>query len=142
VGGACDIGAIEVGLSIDSISPQNTTTAGGVQVAILGGGFDDGVTIKVDGVQMTQGTGACANPPGDRCRVFTTVAHAAGTVAVVLTNPDGKTATGQYTFGTPNAAPQPKPPAGGNGNPAPQPNPRPSGATDPNQPDPAPPKRP
>ncbi|MEK7123384.1 MAG: IPT/TIG domain-containing protein, partial [Patescibacteria group bacterium] len=80
---------------ITSVSPDNGKLAGGTNVTITGGNFQNGAAITFDGVPATNvvfvsGTTITATTP----------AHAAGAVNVTVTNPDTQshTLTGGYTY--------------------------------------------
>jgi hypothetical protein len=68
----------------------------GEEVWVAGTGFLPGATLTLDGVTAVVRS---VNPSGTRI-VATTPVHEAGTVDVVVTNPDGPsvTLTGGYTF--------------------------------------------
>ena len=85
--------------TITSVDPSSGPTAGGTDVTITGTGFVlvFGFGVTFDGEQPTDFPG----PFSDTSITVTTPAHAAGTVDVVITNPDGQTATGSYTYGAP-----------------------------------------
>ena len=82
---------------ITSVDPSSGTTDGGTEVIITGTGFviAFGFSVTFDGEQ------AASFPvfPSDTSITVTTPAHAAGAVDVVVTNPDGQTATSSYTYG-------------------------------------------
>ncbi len=73
--------------SISGISPNVGPIAGGTVVTISGANFQAGATVTIGGVAATVGS-VSANSIG-----ATTGAHAAGTVDVVVTNPDTQSAT-------------------------------------------------
>jgi len=87
---------------IDSISPVSGVTTGGTTVTISGLGFLPGATVKfgasdATGVTVTQSaTITCVAPT-----------HAAGAVAITVTNPDGQnnTLANGYTYGAVNLTP-------------------------------------
>jgi IPT/TIG domain len=85
-------------VSITGVSPASGTTTGGTSVTISGSGFEAGATVTFGGVAASvssiSATSISAKTP----------AHAAGTVAVVVSNPDGTgaTANGAYTYTTPS----------------------------------------
>src|SRR5207253_1361021 len=80
--------------TITAISPNNGTTNGGTSVTISGTNFVSGATVSLGGVAATSVNVASASSI-----TATTPSHAAGTVDVVVTNPDGQVATltGGYT---------------------------------------------
>jgi cytochrome c peroxidase len=94
--------------AITSISPSSGNTGGGTFVTISGAGFSSGATVTFGGVP---GTNSFSSDTGIS---VTTPPHAAGTVNVVVTNPNGTTVTSvngfQYTAPsftsiTPNSGP-------------------------------------
>lgn len=84
--------------TLSSVTPNTGTTAGGTSVALAGTGFVTGATVTFGGVAAT--SVAVASPTSITA---TTPARAAGSVNVVVTNPDGQSSTlaGGYTYGTP-----------------------------------------
>lgn len=74
--------------TIVSLSPNSGGTGGGTQVTINGTNFVSGATAKFGGTNATGVTFVSAT----QLRA-TTPAKAAGTVAVLVTNPDGQSAT-------------------------------------------------
>lgn len=91
--------------TISGLSPNEGPTAGGTSVTLTGQNFL-GASVTVDGVTVTPGTHT------DTSIVFTTPAHAAGTVSVAVTTTGG-TALSSFTYVapptvtsvTPNAGP-------------------------------------
>ncbi len=83
---------------ITGIAPNVGTTGGDVSFGITGTGFLEGVSVTLGGIK--QGI----DMHGTSIDVYTT-AHAAGTVDVVVTNPDSQSATsiGGYTFVPPGS---------------------------------------
>ncbi len=84
-----------VGPTVSSVAPNSATTAGGVQVTITGANFVSVPTVTIGGVPATNVAFASASS------ILATVpAHAAGTVDVVVTNPDGQSGTlaGGFTY--------------------------------------------
>lgn len=81
-----------------SISPASGSTAGGTSVTISGTDFVSGATVTVGGTAATNVTVASATSI-----TATTPAHAAGSVNVIVTNPDGQsdTLTGAFTYVAP-----------------------------------------
>lgn len=81
-------------LSIAALSPNTGTMLGAMSVAISGGGFMPGATVQFGGVA------AVVNLVTSTTITVTVPAHAEGSVAVVVTNPDGHTASlaSAYTF--------------------------------------------
>jgi hypothetical protein len=88
MGGAAQAAA----LAITALSPDVGPVGGGITVRITGTGFAAGATVTVDGTQAT-----VTNPTSTTIDV-TTPAHAVGAVDVVVTNPDGKSATAPKKF--------------------------------------------
>ena len=92
--------AAPAGLTLRSMAPSAGPTVGSDFVRVFGQGFQDGATVTIDGVSVpvtrTNGTSA----PNGTFIEFRTLAHAEGTVDVVVTNPDGqsKTLAQSYTF--------------------------------------------
>ena len=89
------------GLSVTNITailPLSGPTTGGTTVAVTGSGFSSGATVTMGGV-------AVASVQVDSSTSIRVVApvHSAGTVDVVVTNPDGQTAAllGGYTYVAP-----------------------------------------
>jgi hypothetical protein len=72
---------------VTSIAPSRGSSTGATSVTILGTGFEAGVTVTFSG---TPGNVVVSSPGVLRA---TTPAHAAGDVAVVVTNPGGASAT-------------------------------------------------
>jgi PKD repeat protein len=73
--------------TISGISPNSGPLAGGTVVTISGTNFQAGATVSIGGVAASVGS-VSANSIG-----ATTGAHVAGTVDVVVTNPDTQSAT-------------------------------------------------
>lgn len=83
--------------AISSVSPSSGDTSGGTVVTITGSNFANGATVSFGGspasnVSFVSSTQVKASTP----------AHAAGSVNVAVTNPDGASATlaGGFTFGS------------------------------------------
>lgn len=96
-GAACDIGAYEaqaITLAVTGVSPATGSITGGTSVTITGTGFAPGATVTIGG---TAATNVVVNGAGTSIAA-TTTKHAAGTVSVVVTNPDGKSATLSNAF--------------------------------------------
>jgi len=74
--------------SVASISPAAGTTAGGTIVEIKGANFLSGATVTFDGVAATN-----IVVVSDSVITATAPAHASGSVAVIVANPSGLTAT-------------------------------------------------
>ena len=81
-----------------SVAPTSGTTAGGTAAVLTGTNFVTGATVTVGGTAATGVTVASATSID-----FTTPAHAAGAVDVVVTNPDAQSATlaGGFTYTAP-----------------------------------------
>src|SRR5262249_57278148 len=71
-----------------SAAPASGSTAGGTQLTLTGTNFASGATVSVGGIATTAVTVVSATTI-----TATTPAHAAGTVNVVVTNPDTRSAT-------------------------------------------------
>lgn len=82
--------------TITSVTPAVGPAAGGNTITIAGTNFDTNTNITVDGLACTTKTFVSATSM--TCLL---PAHAAGAVAVVVTNPDGITATDSYTYQDP-----------------------------------------
>jgi hypothetical protein len=82
-------------LTLLSVSPGAGPTVGGDFIRLFGSGFRSGANVTLDGVaaHVIRVTSTAIDAR--------TVAHAAGPVDVVVTNPDGQTGTlkAAYTFG-------------------------------------------
>jgi len=81
-----------------SVSPNTGSTGGSTTVSVTGSAFQIGATVTLGGAPVSafpNGTGTVLS--------FTTLAHAAGSVDVVVRNPDGQSVTlaGAYTFVAP-----------------------------------------
>ncbi len=78
-----------------SVSPASGTTAGAMPVTINGTGFQAGATVTFGGTAATN-----VNVGSGTSITATTPAHGAGTVDVVVTNPDDQSGTlsGGYTY--------------------------------------------
>jgi hypothetical protein len=91
------------GPTVTGVTPNSGSTAGGVQVTITGTGFTAVPTVTFGG---SAGTGvAFINSTQIRATV---PAHAAGAVAVIVSNPDGQSGVlaNGFTYAAPDA-PQP-----------------------------------
>ena len=89
-GAHCDAGAYELfpTPTVSSIVPVSGPTTGGTGVTITGTNFVSGATATLGGVAATSVTVV-----GATTITATTGAHAAGTVDVVVTNPDAQSGT-------------------------------------------------
>ncbi len=80
------------------VSPHIGSTSGGTTVSVTGSAFQVGAIVTLDGAPVR------ASPNDTATELFfTTPAHAAGTVNIVVRNPDGQSVTlfGAYTFAAP-----------------------------------------
>ncbi|HXG68590.1 MAG TPA: IPT/TIG domain-containing protein [Blastocatellia bacterium] len=75
-------------VTVTAISPNSGPTGGGTQVTITGSGFVTGTTVLIGGVAATS-----VRVIGSASLSAVTPAHAAGTVNVVVRNPDGQSDT-------------------------------------------------
>ena len=84
--------------SVSGITPNSGPTAGGTSVTINGSAFVSGATVSIGGTPATNVTFVNSGS-----LTATTPAHAAGTVNVVVTNPDTQsgTLTNGFTFNAP-----------------------------------------
>jgi len=91
---------------VESIDPSAGSTRGGESVVLTGMGFLADTAVSFGGVAAQ--TVAVLDSAGTRLRVVTPL-HAAGTVDIVVTNPDGRSATlsGGYGYVTPVRVAQP-----------------------------------
>jgi hypothetical protein len=92
--GCGDGGLHPTPLSVTRVSPNNGASAGATVVTISGTGFKAGATVTMNGVVTNT---LFVQPTAIS---VTTAAHAVGAVDVVVTNPDGQSAslTGGYTY--------------------------------------------
>ena len=74
--------------SISAISPNSGPVTGGTSVVISGQGFVAGTTVKFGGVPAASTQVSSGNTV-----TAVTASHSAGTVDVVVTNPDGRSAS-------------------------------------------------
>jgi hypothetical protein len=79
--------------SITSITPSSGEDAGGTVATISGTGFAQGASVKFDGIAATSVTVNNATSIN-----ATTPAHAVGSVAVLVTNPDAQTGSKPNAF--------------------------------------------
>ena len=84
--------------TVSSITPSSGPASGGTPVTITGSGFQAGATVSLGG---TAATGVSVS--SSTTITATTAAHAAGTVNVVVTNPDSQSGTlpSGYSYGNP-----------------------------------------
>ena len=81
-------------LDVTSISPISGPASGGTPVTITGSNFQSGATVTFDGIAATN---VAVNLLGTI--TAKTPAHPAGTVSVLVTNPDGQADTLINRFG-------------------------------------------
>lgn len=88
--------------TITGISPVTGSITGGTSITITGTGFVPGATVTIGGIGANN---VAVNGTGTSITA-TTAAHAAGAVSVVVTNPDGKSATlsNAYAYAPPGKA--------------------------------------
>jgi IPT/TIG domain-containing protein len=82
--------------TISSINPATGATGGGNIVTITGTNFANGATVKFG---STSALGVSVN--GTTSITATAPAHAAGSVTVTVTNPDGQSGTTNYVYADP-----------------------------------------
>ena len=87
---------------INSIAPTSGPNSGGTTISVAGGNFQTGATVTVGGVPATG-----VNVTSSSNLTAVSPAHAAGAVDVVVSNPDGQTATlaGSFTYTAPASGP-------------------------------------
>jgi IPT/TIG domain len=78
---------------ISTISPVAGTSAGGTSVTITGTGFSPGIGVNFGAIPA-----GSVSLTGSTSLTVTTPAHAAGSVTVSVTNMDGQSGTGSFTF--------------------------------------------
>jgi len=90
--------ALGPGPTVSGITPNSGSTSGGTSVTINGSAFVSGATVSIGGVAATS-----VSVANSTTITATTAAHAAGTVNVVVTNPDGQsgTLTSGFTYTSP-----------------------------------------
>ena len=102
-----------VGPHIEAVSPASGTSSGGTAVAITGVNFMPGSSLTIGGVPALR-----LEISSSGSLKATTAPHAPGSADIVLTNPDGQSATlplgFTYAVG-PDPAPAPAPFTGGGG---------------------------
>lgn len=91
-------GLITPAPSLTTVSPLSGPTTGGTSVTLAGQNFASGATVTFGGAAATSVVVVSATQI-----TATTPPHAQGSVNVVVTNPDGQSATlaGGFTFGAP-----------------------------------------
>ena len=87
---------------LSTVAPNNGPVSGGTSVVINGQGFVSGATVKFGGVPATS-----IQFGGSTTITAVTASHSAGTVDVVVTNPDGQSAsmTAGYVYIAPASPP-------------------------------------
>jgi len=102
VGAISSGSAVEIPLTMSNLNPSSGPDVGGTAITITGTGFQSGTTVKIDGkdaidVKVVSATEITAVTP----------AGSEGTAGLVVTNPDGKSATLKdgYTYMATPAAP-------------------------------------
>ena len=95
--------AAPAGLTLRLVSPSAGPTIGGDSIRIFGGGFQAGVTVTIDDAAVAVIRMAAAFIE------VRTLAHAAGTVDLVVTNPGGESRmlAASYSFATFSVAADP-----------------------------------
>lgn len=88
--------------TVSAISPNSGSTTGGTAVTIAGTNFQQGATVSIGGAGATS-----VNVASTTTITAVTPSHAAGTVNVVVTNPDNQSATlvNGFTYNTPPPPP-------------------------------------
>jgi hypothetical protein len=79
--------------TITSLEPSSGSTNGGTLVLIRGGDFHPDATVTIDGAPA-----AVTDREGTTGILITTPAHGPGQVTVVVTNPDGQSASGAFSY--------------------------------------------
>jgi hypothetical protein len=79
------------------VRPNIGSTSGGIQMIIIGTGFQYGLTLSVGGIT----TPFDYDDFGVDVLYLLAPAHAAGTVEVIVTNPDGRSASGTFAYASP-----------------------------------------
>jgi uncharacterized protein YegL len=88
---------------ITNITPNNGALIGGELVYIDGENFDPNFTVTIGGKVITDITYYSSK----RFRIKIPAGDAPGQVPIIVTNPDGQTATTTYTYNSPPAKPAP-----------------------------------
>ena len=86
---------VTTGPVISELLP-NIGSTGGAPITIRGTGFKHGLTVSVDGIVSTD-----LDLVNSTTIQLYTSGHAAGTVEVIVTNPDGQAGSGEFTFASP-----------------------------------------
>jgi hypothetical protein len=86
--------------TITTLTPTSGPVAGGNDITINGANLTSTTTVTVGGVAATnlRYTANATTTPASVTITATVPAHAAGLVSVVVTNPDGQKASGNYTY--------------------------------------------
>jgi energy-coupling factor transporter ATP-binding protein EcfA2 len=94
------LGGLAAAPTVSAVNPPSGSTSGGTSVTISGTGFQYYATVTIGGVNATNVTTV-----NSTTITATTGAHAAGTVNVVVQNPDSQigTKTNGYTYGSSTA---------------------------------------
>jgi hypothetical protein len=90
--------------TVSTISPNTGSTTGGTSVTINGANFQQGATVSIGGTAASS-----VNVASSTAITAVTPPHSAGTVSVVVTNPDNQ--TGTLVNGFTYTAPPPPPPS-------------------------------
>jgi len=87
--------------SIVSVSPDRGSTGGGTSLKVDGAGIQAGAKVTIDGAVPTN----VYRDLSGTFVIFTAPAHAAGTVGVVIQNPDNQSTStpGSYTYVSPDS---------------------------------------
>lgn len=121
--------------AIRSVSPNQGTGGGGTPVIVTGVNFIPGGTVKFGTTPATSVTVAADGSS----LVAVAPQHAGGVVNVIVTNPDGQSASLQNAFTYLGLVPIPQPPGPNNPTaPSPVPPHQPNGPNDPGKPNPLP----
>ena len=84
-------------LALTSLSPDAGSTDGGAEVLLSGSNFKPGASVTFDGVPAPVVYG------GSQIMIAHPPPHAAGSVDVVVTNPDGNTARRVFSYASPGS---------------------------------------
>jgi len=85
---------------VRTVSPALGTTAGGTRIEITGTGFQSGAVVTLDGTATT------ATVTDSTTIATTTPPHGAGLVDIVVTNPNGLSGKGRFTYAALSSEPQ------------------------------------
>jgi len=86
---------VTTGPVISELLP-NIGSTGGTPITIRGTGFRSGLTVSVDGIVLLS-----HSLFNSTTLEFYAPGHAAGTVEVIVTNPDGQAGRGEFTYASP-----------------------------------------